>query len=147
MVSPEVLGIPVKMEPQATDGKAAMLKAFQDLTAVVDSAGICVFTTFAWGLAEIQPQIQAACEGDWSEERLLLMGERIWNLERQFNIAAGITGKDDRLPPRLMTEPAQTGPQKGAVSKLDVMLPEYYEARGWTTDGVPTPETRRRLGV
>ena len=91
MVSPEVLGIPVKMEPQATEGKPAMLKAFQDLTGVVDSAGICLFTTFAWGLSDIQPQIQAACEGDWSEERLLVVGERIWNLEREFNLAAGFT--------------------------------------------------------
>ena len=147
MVSPEVLGIPVKMEPQATEGKPAMLKAFQDLTAVVDSAGICLFTTFAWGLSDIQPQIQAACEGDWSEERLLLVGERIWNLEREYNLAAGLTGKDDNLPPRLMKEPAKTGPQKGAVSKLDIMLPEYYQVRGWTPEGVPTAETRTRLGV
>jgi aldehyde:ferredoxin oxidoreductase len=147
MVSPEVLGIPVKMEPQATEGKAAMLKAFQDLTAVVDSAGICLFTTFAWGLADIQPQIQAACEGDWSPERLLLVGERIWNMEREFNLAAGLTGKDDCLPPRLMKEAAKTGPQKGAVSKLDVMLPEYYEVRGWTAEGVPTPATHTRLGL
>jgi aldehyde:ferredoxin oxidoreductase len=147
MVSPEVLGIPVKMEPQATEGKPTMLKAFQDLTAVVDSAGICLFTTFAWGLQDIQPQIQAACEGDWSADRLLLVGERIWNLERQFNLAAGLTGKDDNLPPRLMKEPAKTGPQKGAVSKLDIMLPEYYQVRGWTPEGVPTAETRSRLGV
>jgi len=147
MVSPEVLGIPVKMEPQATEGKPAMLKAFQDLTGVVDSSGLCLFTTFAWGLSDIQPQIQAACEGDWSEERLLVVGERIWNLERAFNLAAGLTCKDDNLPPRLMKEAAQTGPQKGAVSKLDVMLPEYYRVRGWTAEGVPTAETRARLGV
>jgi aldehyde:ferredoxin oxidoreductase len=142
-----VLGIPVKMEPQATEGKPAMLKAFQDLTGVVDSSGLCLFTTFAWGLSDIQRQIQAACEGDWSEERLLLIGERIWNLEREFNLAAGLTANDDTLPPRLMTEGAKTGPHKGAVSKLGVMLPEYYRVRGWTAEGVPTAETRARLGV
>jgi aldehyde:ferredoxin oxidoreductase len=147
MVSPEVLGIPVKMDPQATEGKAGMLKAFQDLTGVVDSSGLCLFTTFAWGLGDIQPQIQAACEGDWSEERLLQAGERIWNLERQFNLAAGLSSKDDTLPPRLLNEPAKGGPQKGAVSKLGVMLPEYYAARGWTPEGVPTPATLARLGV
>jgi aldehyde:ferredoxin oxidoreductase len=147
MVSPEVLGIPMKMEPQATEGKPAMLKAFQDLTAVVDSSGLCLFTTFAWGLPDIQSQIQAACEGDWSEDWLLQVGERIWNLERQFNLAAGLTAKDDTLPPRLLNEPAKTGPQKGAVSKLPEMLPEYYRVRGWTADGVPTPDTRKRLGV
>ena len=147
MVSPEVLGIPVKMEPQATEGKPAMLKAFQDLTAVVDSSGLCLFTTFAWGLQDIQPQIQAACEGDWSDDRLLLIGERIWNMEREFNLAAGITSKDDTLPPRLLNEPANSGPQKGAVTRLDIMMPEYYQVRGWSADGVPTNATRTRLGL
>ena len=147
MVSPEVLGIPVKMDPGATEGKAPMLKAFQDLTAVVDSAGICLFTTFAWSASDIQAQIQAACEGDWSVEKLMLMGERIWNLEREFNLAAGFTGKDDTLPPRLLTEPAKTGPQKGRVAELGKMLPEYYQVRGWTPEGVPTPETHLRLGL
>ena len=73
-------------------------------------------------------------------------GDRIWNLERQFNLGAGLTAKDDNLPPRLLNEPAKTGPQKGAVSKLPEMLPEYYKVRGWTADGVPTPDTRKRLG-
>ena len=147
MVSTEVFGIPVKTEPTATEGKAPMLKAFQDTTAVVDSSGLCVFTTFAWALPDIQPQIQAACEGDWSMENLMLIGERIWNLEREFNLAAGITCKDDTLPPRLLKEPCKTGAQKGMVCQLDKMLPEYYQARGWSKEGVPTAETRTRLGL
>jgi aldehyde:ferredoxin oxidoreductase len=147
MVSTEVLGIPFKTEPQATEGKPEILKAFQDATAVVDSAGICVFTTFAWGLPDIQPQIQAACEGDWSLDKLNLMGERIWNMEREFNLAAGFTAKDDTLPPRLLKEGCKTGPQKGAVARLDIMMPKYYEVRGWDTEGVPTAETKARLGL
>jgi aldehyde:ferredoxin oxidoreductase len=61
--------------------------------AIFDSAGICVFTSFAWTLADVQPQIQAACDGDWSMEKLNLVGERIWNMERQFNLAAGLTAR------------------------------------------------------
>ncbi len=147
MVSPEVLGIPVKMDPGATEGKAPMLKAFQDLTAVVDSAGICLFTTFAWSADDIQSMIQPALGGDWSLEALMTLGERVWNLERRYNLAAGLTGKDDTLPPRLLTEPAKTGPQKGRVADLGKMLPEYYQVRGWTPEGVPTPETVTRLGL
>ncbi|MGH6662569.1 MAG: aldehyde ferredoxin oxidoreductase family protein, partial [Rhodospirillales bacterium] len=56
-VASEVLGIPEKTDPLTTDGKAGLVKAFQDATAVVDSAGICVFTTFAWTLNDIAPQI------------------------------------------------------------------------------------------
>ena len=146
-VASEVLGIPVKTDPLVTEGKPELVKAFQDATAVFDSAGICVFTSFAWTLADVQPQLQAACEGDWSMDKLNLVGERIWNMERQFNMAAGFTRKDDDLPPRLKTEPAKTGPAKGLVSGIDKMIPEYYQVRGWTPDGVPTAETVARLGL
>jgi aldehyde:ferredoxin oxidoreductase len=146
-VASEVLGIPMKTDPLTTDGKPELVKAFQDATAVVDSSGLCVFTTFAWTLEDIQPQLQAACEGDWSLDKLNLVGERIWNLERQFNLAAGFTKKDDDLPPRLKTEPAQVGPAKGLVNGIDKMLPEYYEVRGWTPEGEPTGDTLQRLGL
>jgi hypothetical protein len=56
-VASEVLGIPVKTDPLATEGKPELVKAFQDATAVFDSAGICVFTSFAWTLADMQPQV------------------------------------------------------------------------------------------
>jgi aldehyde:ferredoxin oxidoreductase len=147
VVSAEVLGIPVKTDPLSTDGKAELVKAFQDVTAVVDSAGLCLFTTFAWGMPEIQAQIQAACEGDFSADNLMVIGERIWNLERQFNLAAGWTAADDTLPKRILSEPAKTGPAAGKVNELDKMLPEYYEMRGWGKDGVPTSETTNRLGL
>ncbi len=146
-VASEVLGIPVKTDPLVTEGKADLVKAFQDATSVFDSAGICVFTTFAWSLADLQPQLDAACEGGWSMEKLALVGERIWNMERQFNNAAGFTAKDDDLPPRLKTEPAKTGPAKGLVSGIDKMRPEYYKARGWDANGVPSKETLARLGL
>ncbi|MBL0123359.1 MAG: aldehyde ferredoxin oxidoreductase family protein [Betaproteobacteria bacterium] len=146
-VASEVLGIPVKTDPLVTEGKADLVKAFQDATGVFDSAGICVFTSFAWTLADVQPQIQAACEGDWSMEKLNLVGERIWNMERQFNLAAGMTAKDDDLPPRLKNEPAKTGPAKGLVSGIEKMRPEYYKVRGWSAGGVPEKETLKRLGL
>jgi aldehyde:ferredoxin oxidoreductase len=106
-----------------------------------------VFTTFAWTLADLQPQLAAACEGEWTMESLAALGERIWNMERVFNNAAGFTAKDDDLPPRLKTEPAKTGPAKGLVSGIDKMRPEYYQVRGWTPEGVPTPDTLKRLGL
>jgi aldehyde:ferredoxin oxidoreductase len=146
-VASEVLGIPVKTDPLATDGKPELVKAFQDATGVFDSAGICVFTSFAWTLADVQPQLQAACEGDWSMEKLNEVGERIWNMERQYNLAAGMTAKDDDLPPRLKTEPAKTGPAKGLVNGIDKMKPEYYKVRGWDAAGVPEKATLERLGL
>ncbi len=146
-VASEVLGIPVKTDPLVTEGKAELVKAFQDATAAVDSAGLCVFTTFAWSMENIAPQVDAACEGDWSVDRMLEVGERIWNLERDFNMRAGMTADQDTLPKRLLKEAANVGPAQGRVNDLDQMLPEYYALRGWTADGRITPETRARFGL
>ena len=146
-VASEVLGIPVKTDPLSADGKPELVKAFQDATAVFDSSGTCVFTTFAWGLADLQPQLAAACGDEFTLDNLNVIGERIWNMERDFNNRAGFTAKDDTLPPRLLNEPAKTGPAKGLVNKLPEMLPKYYEVRGWNPDGTLRPETRARLGL
>jgi aldehyde:ferredoxin oxidoreductase len=146
-VASEVLGIPEKTDPLVADGKAGLVKAFQDATALVDASGTCIFTTFALSMDDIAPQIDAACEGDWSSDRCMEVGERIWTMERMYNIAAGFTGADDTLPERLMKDAAKSGPAEGLVSKLDEMLPEYYSLRGWGADGVPTDETRGRLGL
>ena len=146
-VSSEVMGVPEKTDPLATEGKPELVKAFQDATSIVDSSGLCVFTTFAWTLEDIAPQVAAACGDEWTAESMLEAGERIWNMEREFNLAAGLTAADDTLPKRLLTEPAQTGPAKGNVNRLHEMLPKYYEVRGWTEQGVPTDETRQRLSL
>jgi aldehyde:ferredoxin oxidoreductase len=146
-VASEVLGIPVKTDPLAADGKPELVKAFQDATAAFDAAGICIFTSFAWTLADVAPQVAAACGPEYTLENMEKIGERIWNMERDFNNKAGFTAKDDTLPKRLLTEPAKTGPAKGLVNKLPEMLPKYYEIRGWNSDGTLKPETRARLGL
>ncbi|WP_284466539.1 aldehyde ferredoxin oxidoreductase family protein [Diaphorobacter nitroreducens] len=146
-IASEILGIPVKTEPTATEGKPELVKAFQDATAAFDSAGVCVFTTFAWGLPDLAPQLQAACDEEFTVQELEKIGERIWNMEREFNNAAGFTKADDSLPRRLLTEAAKTGGSKGTVSHLPEMLPKYYAVRGWDPEGRPTPETRARLGL
>jgi aldehyde:ferredoxin oxidoreductase len=146
-IASEVLGIPVKTEPSESEGKPELVKAFQDATAAFDSAGICIFTSFAWTLADVAPQVQAACGEEFTMEHLNHIGERIWNMEREFNNAAGFTKADDNLPKRLMTEAAKTGPGKGTVSKLPEMLPKYYAARGWDGEGRPTADTKARLGL
>jgi len=129
-------------------GKAKMVKESQDLVAAIDSSGLCLFTLHA-GLTEehYADQISAACGGGWDVARLRETGERVWNLERQFNLAAGLTKADDTLPKRLLEEPAPSGAAKGLVSKVPEMLPEYYELRGWTADGELTNETKQRLGL
>jgi aldehyde:ferredoxin oxidoreductase len=93
------------MEDQTGQGKAKPCKDSQDLVSMVDSSGLCLFVMAAWGIEEFQKQIDAACEGDWTVERLTATGERIWNLERLFNLAAGLSAADDNLPKRLPAPP------------------------------------------
>ena len=146
-IASEVLGIPVKTEPSESEGKPELVKAFQDATAAFDSSGLCIFTTFAWSLPDLAPQLQSACDDAYTTEELEKIGERIWNMEREFNNAAGFTKADDNLPKRLLTEAAKTGGSKGSVSKLPEMLPKYYAVRGWDPEGRPTAETKARLSL
>ncbi len=137
----------VDMDDQSGNGKAKPCKESQDFVAMLDSTGLCLFPASAWGAPQYQQMLDAACEGDWSEDRILECGERTWTLERQFNMAAGLTAADDTLPPRLLNDPAPSGTAKGKVCELGRMIPEYYAERGWSSDGVPTPETLARLGI
>ncbi len=89
----------------------------------------------------------AACGEQYTTEELEKIGERVWNLEREFNNRAGFTAKDDSLPKRLLTEACKTGPATGKVSMLAEMMPKYYAVRGWDSEGRPTKATRARLGL
>lgn len=146
-VASEVMGIPVKTDPLSAEGKPELVMAFQDATAAFDSSGLCVFTTFAWGLPDLAAQLAAACGEEFTLENVSLIGERVWNMERDFNNRAGFTAADDTLPPRLLTEPAKTGPAKGLVNKLPEMLPKYYQVRGWNPDGTLSAANRAKLGL
>ena len=148
-IASEVLGIPVKTDPLEHEGKPDLVKAFQDATAAFDSSGLCIFTTFAWGLQDLAPQMQGACNEDYTIEELAKIGERIWNMEREFNNRAGFTNKDDSLPPRLTSVEGacKTGPAKGKFNMLAEMLPKYYAVRGWDAEGRPTAATKERLGL
>ncbi|MCS6924400.1 MAG: aldehyde ferredoxin oxidoreductase family protein [Candidatus Binatia bacterium] len=146
-VAAEILGLPRQMDPRATEGKAELTKLFQDATATVDATGLCQFLTFGIGLEEILPQLVAATGVQYTLEELLKIGERIWNLERWWNERAGLTGKDDTLPRRILEEPLPSGPAKGQVNRLGEMLPEYYRLRGWDAEGRITREKLQELGL
>ncbi|ASA78252.1 aldehyde ferredoxin oxidoreductase family protein [Thermococcus sp. 5-4] len=149
MISPEILGYPYKMDPHDIgDEKVKMVILFQDLTALIDAAGLCVFTTFGLGADDYRDMINAATGWDFSTEEYLKIGERIWNAERLFNLRAGLDPlKEDTLPKRLLEEPVRNGPNKGHVVRLHLMLPKYYKFRGWTEDGKITEEKMKELGI
>ena len=146
LIAPEILGSPEKLDPHSTEGKATWVKTFQDLTAVIDSLGICLFTSFALSPEDYRDLLASATGFDYSLEEMMLCGERIWNLERLFNLKAGLDPKDDTLPKRLLEEAMPEGPNQGQVVRLHEMLPEYYRVRGWV-EGRPTEEKLKELGL
>ncbi len=145
-ISPEILGLPEKIDPLTIEGKAQWVKAFQDFTCVVNSTVNCLFTTFALGAEDYAKLLSAVTGWDMSAEDVMRIGERIYNLERVIMNKYGFTGKDDTLPRRLLQEPMPEGPAKGHVVELDKMKEEYYKLRGWV-DGVPTPEKLKELEI
>lgn len=147
-ISQEVIDWPYAVDRLKYEGKAELTKYMQDFTAVIDSSGMCLFTIFGMGYIRDYGTILRAVTGiPYSDEELLKAGERIWNMERLWNLRAGFTKKDDTLPPRLLKEPIVTGPSKGEVCQLDRMLPEYYQLRGWDEEGRPTKEKLEELGL
>ncbi len=130
-------------------GKAEIVRDTQRDVAFLDSSGLCLFPGgCGWTLADYRELVDAVTDSDWSSEaRMTETGERIWVMERMFNLKAGLSKADDTLPKRILEEPADVGTAKGLVCKLDEMLPEYYELCGYDADGVPTKETLDRLGL
>lgn len=132
-----------------TADQAAMTKMGQDFIAVVDSSGLCwsIFGGLSMSKDELLIQLELATGVNYTEETMMLAGERIFNLERLFNLKAGITAKDDILPKRMLEEPMLKGEAEGQVVRLAEMLPEYYKVRGWDENGIPTPEKLVQLGL
>jgi len=130
-------------------GQATRLKQMQDYIAVIDASGLCwsVMMRPPLMIEEVSTFLRYATGADYTDETMMLVGERIWNLERVFNLKAGLTAQDDSLPKRILEESVLTGEAEGQVIQLDKMLPEYYEARGWDKSGAPTSQKLAELGL
>jgi aldehyde:ferredoxin oxidoreductase len=151
----ELLSVPMLIDPLSWEDKPELVKVFQDVFSVFDSAGVCVFFSmrnFVTQTRDIRPEgvlrlLNATTGFGYDMDSLIMAAERCINAERLFLIRAGFSAADDNLPPRIVAEPLPAGPAKGHVCELDKMLPPYYEARGWDGEGRPTAETLRALAL
>jgi aldehyde:ferredoxin oxidoreductase len=138
-----------QVDPLSWKDKPELTVDVQDFFCLIDSCGMCNFMFFL-GVDEDQMRelIEAATGIDMGGfEGYRRTGNRIFNIETLFNRRAGITGKDDTLPKRMLEEPMPEGPAKGYVCHLDDMLPVYYKLRGWDANGNITAEKAKELGV
>ena len=149
LISRETFGAPPYIDPLAIEGKGRVVKETQDETAVLDSLGVCVFPPHNDGMemADIAQLLSCVTGKSLTAESLMEAGDRIWNLERLFNIREGFSRKDDTLPLRLLYEPLSKGPAKGQVVELDQLLNDYYRTRQWDKNGIPTQDMLTKLGL
>jgi aldehyde:ferredoxin oxidoreductase len=151
----ELLGVPTTVDPHTWEDKPPVVAKWQDVFAVIDSAGLCVFFSIRNLVAQtlearpvgIMELLNAATGAGYTLEELEKAGERICNAERLFLARAGFSRKDDSLPPRITSEPLPDGAAKGLVCHLDQMLDQYYKLRGWTADGIPKEDKLKELGL
>ena len=134
----------------STVNKGFMVSQTENFMCVYDSVGLCKFSRGFFLIAKLPEVIEAITGLKFTEEDLLKIGERIHNMKGNFNAREGVTRKDWLLPPRILEDPIPDGPSKGSkisVDEMNLMLDDYMKARGWTKDGVPTPEKMKELDI
>ena len=139
----------ITYEPFTFENKAELVKFVQDNRAVVSALGACYFAR-ALDLGHYAEMLSAITSKHYTEADLLLIGERIYNLEKTFNLQAGQNKDCDMLPERFFDEPIESGPTEGIVlpkRQFVECLEEYYTLRGWDLDGVPNTEKLAFLGL
>jgi aldehyde:ferredoxin oxidoreductase len=118
------------------EGKAQRAAMMSENSAILDNAILCSFNFIEIGL--IPPLLSAVIGREFTDESLREIARRVITLERKFNLAEGMSRKDDTLPARMLNEPLPDGMAEGKkVEGLDIMLDEYYEIRGWDKEGRP----------
>jgi aldehyde:ferredoxin oxidoreductase len=145
MTSPEVLGNPALIDRFKIDGKASLTILLQNISAATDSMVLCRFSQFAMNPEHYARLLRAVTDIPFSARDLMDIGERIFNLERVFNVREGFGREADSLPKRVLETPLPEGHSKNVTVALDPMLDEYYRLRGWTSNGIPTINTLSEL--
>jgi aldehyde:ferredoxin oxidoreductase len=138
---------------KAEKGRGKIVKDLEDTYAVIDSLIVCKNSRGAF-YKELEDMAKLYSDGtgvDVSAQDMAVAAERINNLAKLINVREGLTRKDDNLPWKVMNEPIpEDSPVKGAVvtqEELDLLLNDYYEARGWTPAGVPTTAKLKELDM
>jgi aldehyde:ferredoxin oxidoreductase len=135
------------------EGKAHLVKYYEENNAIADALGVCKFTTswrFGVGPQRLAKLLSAATGIEYTWRDLLRCGERIWTVEYAMQRRFGLRRKDDYPPERVFKEPIPDGPAKGAkisLEKYEKMLDEYYQIRGYNHEGIPTRQKLEELGL
>jgi len=136
------------VNPFTLEGKAGMVMKTENFNSVKWTGIFCDF--WAIEIEDIAKLISGGTGHPYTEEELITVGERIWNLGRIFNVREGFSRKDDVPPSAIFDRALPEGPAAGknfTREEYEATLGEYYRLRGWTEDGIPTPEKLAALGL
>ncbi len=137
-----------KLEPKTFKDKPALVKDLEDLNSIKWSLIVCDFWLINYD--EMATLLSPVWGREVKPQELKIIGERIWNLGRLFNVREGFSRKDDKLPPKFFIQPLTGGPTNGvkvSEEEYEKALDEYYTLRGWENNGIPKSETIRRLNL
>ena len=138
----------VKLDKKSINSKVSLVKKTQDLAAVIDSLGLCLFSSFVCTIDDYWEYLEAATNlGLKTSDELLKAGERIWTLERVFNNNSGFTPLDDELPKRFAQEHVTDSLGNAHVWPENILIEHYYRKRGWTPKGIPTKKKLDELDI
>jgi len=113
-----------------------------------DSMIFCGFSRYGMDNQQRLKFVNAVTGWNYSDEETSVIADRIYTLERLFNLREGFSSENDNLPWRSLNEPLPDGPAKGNIVPLKFMLAEYYRERGWNEHtGIPETRTLERLGL
>ena len=147
MKCPEI-GIPEPLDRFQVEGKGVLAAKTQNMMGMMDSLKLCKFILFGGiTLTHIVKWYRDVTGREMGIENFTKAGERIFNLKRLYNVRLGISRKDDTLPFRSLTFKRIGKGITPNLPPLGQMLSEYYEYRGWSEDGIPTPEKLKELGL
>ena len=91
------------MDPLKPEGQVALSKNLQVATAAIDTAGLCLFVAFPVldipdALVAIVDMLNAKYGLSLTADDVSALGQKVLQIERDFNGRAGFSAADDRLP-------------------------------------------------
>jgi aldehyde:ferredoxin oxidoreductase len=139
---------PDPFDPHSSADKGKMVVGWQNYMATYNPLGLCKFAVKGGvGPNETSEWIRLALGWDVTPEELLHIGERIFNLKRLINARFGVNASADTLPRLLLEVARDSGGAAGVLPDQEGMLKEYYEERGWDSNGMPTYERLKSLSL
>ena len=138
--------------PWSYEGQGMILAVDNDFFAAINSVDACITlgmaNTESLDEDDLAWLISAATGLQMDGDRLMKAGERVFTVEKAFNLREGLRRKDDILPERFFVERiTPEGPVGLNRAKFEAMLDEYYKFRGWDREGFPTEEKLKELNL